>query len=188
MLDKLKNSKKGLVNIKNDDNRCSLWCHTRHLNPLKTHSERIPKMDRETMVDSLNYSDINFAVSKKDYSKIEKKNSICINVFGYENSLMYPVHAADEVFEDCMNLFLKTDVKKLFDVYIKNCNRFFAITENTEIENTFKDIGCSALVVKKILVEQINFLFKINGKQIRTIGDYYYLYLKTEVLLLLMYT
>ena len=30
--DKLKNSKKGLVNIKSSDNKCFLWCHTRHLN------------------------------------------------------------------------------------------------------------------------------------------------------------
>ena len=28
----LKNSKKGLINIKNNDNKCFLWCHIRHLN------------------------------------------------------------------------------------------------------------------------------------------------------------
>ena len=38
--DKLKNSMKGFINIKNDD-KCFLWCHIRHLNPLKTHPERI---------------------------------------------------------------------------------------------------------------------------------------------------
>ena len=31
----LKNSKKGLINIKNDDNECFLWCHVRHLNSVK---------------------------------------------------------------------------------------------------------------------------------------------------------
>ena len=30
-----KNSKKGLVNIKNNDNKCLLWCHIRYLNPLR---------------------------------------------------------------------------------------------------------------------------------------------------------
>ena len=30
---KLRNSMKGLVNIKNNDNKCFLWCHIRHLNP-----------------------------------------------------------------------------------------------------------------------------------------------------------
>ena len=28
---KLKNSMKGLINIKNNDNKCFLWCHIRHL-------------------------------------------------------------------------------------------------------------------------------------------------------------
>ena len=41
---KLKNSMKGLVNIKNNDNKCFLWCHIRHLNTLKIHSERIKKI------------------------------------------------------------------------------------------------------------------------------------------------
>ena len=30
--DKLKNSKKGSINIKNKDSKCFLWCHVRHLN------------------------------------------------------------------------------------------------------------------------------------------------------------
>lgn len=107
MLDELKISKK-YINIKINDNRWFLWCHSRHLNPSETHPERNPKMDRE-MVDSLNYSDINFLVSQKDYSKIERKNSICINLFGYENNLIYPIHVSDEIFEDCMDLLLITD-------------------------------------------------------------------------------
>ena len=43
---KLGTPKKGLSNIKNDDNKCFLWCYVRHLNPSKTHSERITKVDR----------------------------------------------------------------------------------------------------------------------------------------------
>ena len=39
--DKLKNPMKGLINIKNSDNKCFLWCHIRHLNPPKIHPERI---------------------------------------------------------------------------------------------------------------------------------------------------
>ena len=31
--DKLKNPTKGLINMKNNDNKCSLWCHIRYLNP-----------------------------------------------------------------------------------------------------------------------------------------------------------
>ena len=31
----LKNPKKGMINIKNNDNKCFLWCHVRPLNLLK---------------------------------------------------------------------------------------------------------------------------------------------------------
>ena len=32
---KLKNSMKNLINTKSNDNKCFIWCHIRHLNPLK---------------------------------------------------------------------------------------------------------------------------------------------------------
>ena len=43
LLNKLINSVKGLINIKNNDNKCILWCHIKHFNTLKIHPERIPK-------------------------------------------------------------------------------------------------------------------------------------------------
>ena len=39
----LKSPKKGLINIKNNNQKCFLWCHVRHLNPVKIHPERITK-------------------------------------------------------------------------------------------------------------------------------------------------
>ena len=47
----------GLITIKIIDNKCFLWCHIRHLNPLKLHPERITKADKN-MVNDLNYKDI----------------------------------------------------------------------------------------------------------------------------------
>ena len=38
---------KGLIDIKNNDNKCFLWCHVRHLNPLEIHPERIKKLDKK---------------------------------------------------------------------------------------------------------------------------------------------
>ena len=43
----LRNSKTGLINIKNEDDKCFLWSHNRHLNPLKIHPERITQSDKE---------------------------------------------------------------------------------------------------------------------------------------------
>ena len=48
------------------------------------------------MVNDLDYAHFKFLISKKDYSKIEQKNSISINSFCYENDLVYPFHVSDE--------------------------------------------------------------------------------------------
>ena len=37
----LKSPRKGLINIKNKDQKCFLWCHVKHINPSKEHPERI---------------------------------------------------------------------------------------------------------------------------------------------------
>ena len=68
MPNKLKNSMKGLINIKNNDNKCFLWCHIRHLNPLKIHPERVTEADKN-MVNDLDCKGIEFFVSKKDLKK-----------------------------------------------------------------------------------------------------------------------
>ena len=43
------------------------------------------------MINDLDYEEIKFPVSKKNYCKIERQNDICINVFCYENNQIYPV-------------------------------------------------------------------------------------------------
>ena len=43
---KLRNPKKGLINIKNKDDKCFRWCHIRHLNPQETNPQRIKKDDK----------------------------------------------------------------------------------------------------------------------------------------------
>ena len=80
--DKLKNPMKGLINIKNNDNKCFIWCHIRHLNPLKINSERITRVDKK-MINDLDYEGIKFPDLKKDYCKIERQNNISTNVFCY---------------------------------------------------------------------------------------------------------
>ena len=44
---KLANSRKGLVNIKNNDNECFRWCHVRHMDPNIRNPQRINKMDKD---------------------------------------------------------------------------------------------------------------------------------------------
>ena len=81
----LQHHKSGLINLKNKDNECFRWCHIRHLNPQNDNPQRIKKTDK-AFVKQLNYDNIEFPVSVKQYNKVETQNNININVFGYENN------------------------------------------------------------------------------------------------------
>ena len=63
-------------------------------------------------------------MQKKDFSKIEVKNNMCINVFGYEDKLVFPIYVSDQKFEDSMDLLLLINDDKSHYVYIKDFNRF----------------------------------------------------------------
>ena len=70
-------------------------------------------------------------MKEEDFDKIEVKSNICINVFGYENELVFPVYISHQKFEDSMDLLLLIDDNKSYYVYIKDFNRFmFQKTKN----------------------------------------------------------
>ena len=119
----LRNSKKGLINMKNKDEECFRWCHIRHLNPQIKYPERIKKEDKK-MINELNYDGNDFPLTQKHYNKVEKQNSITINVFGYENGQAFPIHISKETFKDQMNLSLITKDEKKHYVLIKDFNTF----------------------------------------------------------------
>ena len=120
---KLGNSRKGYVNLKNEDNECFRWCHIRYLNPQMKDPQRI-KRDGKKKVNELNYDGVEFPVSQRHYNKVEKQNSIRINVFGYEDGQPFPIHISKETFEDQMNLLLITKDEKKHYVLIKDFNAF----------------------------------------------------------------
>ena len=57
----LRRPRKGIINIKNNDQKCFLWCHVRHINPVKTHQERIALKDKE-IANDLDYDGVGFPV------------------------------------------------------------------------------------------------------------------------------
>ena len=118
-----RNPMKGLINIKNEDDECFRWCHIRHLNPQIKHPEIIQNDDKQ-FAGELNCKGIEFSVSQKQYNKIEKQNSIRINVFGYEKGQPFPIHISKEKFENQMNLLLITNDEKRHYVLIKSFNAF----------------------------------------------------------------
>ena len=115
----LKSPKKELINNKNKDQKYFLWCHVKHINPLKENPGKLLKTDKK-IAERLDYDGIEFPVQEKDFSKIEVKNNICITVFGYENKLVFQIYASDQKFEDSIDLLLLIDDERSNYVYIKD--------------------------------------------------------------------
>ena len=71
----LKSPNKGLISIKNKDQKCFVWCNVRHINPVKIHPERITREDKK-LANDLYYGRVEFSVQEKDFSKIEKEQHL----------------------------------------------------------------------------------------------------------------
>ena len=119
----LRNPAKGLINLKNKDDECFRWCHIRYLNPQGKDPQRIKKSDKH-YIKNLDYQGIKFPITIKQINKIEKKNSIRINVFGYEEKQPYPIYISNEKYEDHMELLLITKDENKHYVLIKDFNKF----------------------------------------------------------------
>ena len=84
-------NKKAIINPKNKDNKCFLWCVLRALNPCEKNQERIDKKLKEKE-NTLNMDGIEYPVSLKDIDKFENQNpTISITVFGYEEKGVCPL-------------------------------------------------------------------------------------------------
>ena len=118
----LRNPKKGLINLRNKDNTCFMWCHVRHLNPVSDNASRIKRADRK-IASALDYDGVEFPVKVKDVGVIEDKNEICINVFSYEDKIVCPVYVSKKKYGDCMNFLMIHEDNKSHYVYVKDFNR-----------------------------------------------------------------
>ena len=161
---KLRNSSKGLINMKNKDNECFRWCHIRHLNPQDKYPQRIKKTDKQ-YIEKLDYSGIEFPVNIKQYSKIEKQNKININVFGYEEKQPYPIYVSKEKFEDTMNLLLITQYENKHYVLIKDFNKFMYNQTKHKERKHFCMYCLQCFSSEKILTSHKENCISINGKQ-----------------------
>ena len=117
----LRHNMKGLINIVNDDEKCFLWCHVRHLNPQEGHSNRVKKEDM-VFVEKLNYRGIRFPVEISQIGRVEKQNEICVNVFGYANRVV-KLRQSKETYKDVLNLLLIERDGKSHYVLIKDFSR-----------------------------------------------------------------
>ena len=160
----LRNSAKGLINPKNEDNQCFRWCHIRHLNPQDKDPQRIKKSDK-AFIQNLDYSGIEFPVTTKQYNKIEKQNSININIFGYEEKQKYPIYVSKEKYENCMNLLLITENENKHYVLIKDFNKFMYNQTKHKERKHFCMHCLQCFSCEKVLINHKENCIQVNGTQ-----------------------
>ena len=117
-------NKKAIINIKNKDDKCFLWCILRYLHPKERDAEWIGDLKKYEY--SLNTKSINFPMDVKDIKKFEKLNPQLpeINVFYEEDK--NDIRPAREVKRDCKNtidLFLIEEDGKKHYTLVKNFHR-----------------------------------------------------------------
>ena len=142
----LRNPRKGLINIKNKDKEYFLWSHVRHIDPSKEQPERIKETDKK-IAEKLDYDGIEFPMQEKDFNKIEVKSNICINVFGCENNLVFPIYISDQKFENSIDLLLLMMINHIVCTS-KILTDLCFTKQNIKTKNGFVEVACSVLVVK----------------------------------------
>ena len=91
-LPKALKNKQGIINMKNQDNKCFIWSVLRALNPKDKNAERIDK-DLKSKEDTLNMEGTNYPVDFKGVDRFEHLNlDISISILGYNNDeKVYPL-------------------------------------------------------------------------------------------------
>ena len=159
----LRNSMKGLINLKNKDGKCFIWCHVRLINPTNSHPEGINKRDKKIAA-NLNYSDIAFPLDINDYEKIEDRFQMQVNVFGYENKV-YPLYISKKSYNQTLNLLLITEKDKSHYVFIKDFNRLIFSKTKHKDKKHFCILCLQNFSTKEILNNHRKRCLLINGCQ-----------------------
>ena len=107
---------------------------------------------------------LSFLWEKKIW-KIEEKNSICINVYYYENKLTFPIYISDQKFENLMDLLHIFDNDKLHYVYIKDFDRFMFLKMKNKNKKYYCKSCLQCLSSKNVLAEHKETCLSINGAQ-----------------------
>ena len=160
----LKHPRKGIVNIKNNNQKCFLWCHVRHINPGKDHPGRITRIDRN-FANNLNYDGIEFPVQEKDSKKAEVQNNICVNVFGYENKLVFPVYISDQTFKSSIDMLLLINDDQSHYVYIKDFNTFMFHKTKNKNKKWFCKSYLQCFSSENVLIKHKEDSLSISGQQ-----------------------
>ena len=127
-------------------------------------TQRIRKEDREVFK-KLDYQEVDFPVSKKDYGKIEVLNEISVNVFCYENKVIYPVYLSNQKSDDCLDVLLISNNFTSHYVYIKDFNRLMFNKAKHKGKKYFCKSCLQCFSSEKVFKKHKEDCLMINGKQ-----------------------
>ncbi len=116
--------KKGIINIKNDDDQCFKWAVTRALNPVNRDSERITK-ELKDQAEEYDWSGITFPVKLEDIKIWEKNNDKFVNVFGYDEDVqkVYVIRMGDR----CSSTVLEEDQNKFISLFLHDDKHYCVV-------------------------------------------------------------
>ena len=148
----LRNSMKGLINLKNKDTKCFKWCHIKFMNPQNSHPERINNQGKK-IESTLDYRGINFPMKARDYEIIEERFNINVNVFRYGDKI-FPLYVSKKFNEQVFNVLLVSNEEKSHYVLMKDFNRL--MYSRVKTKNVHKKHFCMACLQNFTTIEILN--------------------------------
>ena len=145
----LRNPRKGLIDIKNKDQKCFLWCHVRHINPLKEH----PGKKERKLLKDLSLILIIMILKRLKYKVIFLLMYLAMRISWFFQ-FMFP-----------MNLLLLIKDNKSHYVYIKDFNRFMFHKTKTKNKKWFCKSCLQCFSGEKVLIKHKEDCLNINGVQ-----------------------
>ena len=95
---------KSIINIKNNDQYCFLWCILAQLYPVENHKDRISKYI--VHLNKLNLKGLEFPMKVKDIPKFENLNNLNIKVFELTGNVLTPIHVNKNYLQPQIDLLL----------------------------------------------------------------------------------
>ena len=117
-------NKKAIINIKNDDNKCFLYCVLAGLDK-RNHDHPNRVSNYIDFIDTLNLEGISFPVPISQVARFERNNNLSINVYGYESEI-FPIYITNKRDMTHINLLLIEKEGNQHYCLIRNMSRLFS--------------------------------------------------------------
>ena len=139
-------SKKAIINIKNEDQKCFKYCllYHKHKNEISHHAERITHYKKWDHLNEFNFEGIKFPVEVGDIRKFCQNNEISVNVYivNEKEILPYRTCTQEEKKPDHVNLLLLENSENNHYVYITNLSKLIKTQLTKNDHNHFMCDRC----------------------------------------------